>query len=187
MAFDFRDIGEIFQDMGIYDVVLPFFLIFTIMFAFLQKTEVLGGNTGKEKNFNVILSIIMGLLLVRIPELVEMINGALPKISVMIVAIVMVFIIIAMFHGEGYEGLFKGGFAKGVFWVALIFVGWAFWSSYSGASMPSWLWWVEDNLATIITLGVFAGVIALITMGDDGGDGNKTTTTPPPEPKKEGS
>ena len=38
----FRGVLSFFNDIGIYDVILPFLLIFTIVFAILEKTKVLG-------------------------------------------------------------------------------------------------------------------------------------------------
>ena len=169
-TFDFYQINTTFQDMGIYEVVLPFLLCFTIMFAFLEKTQVLGKGS-QAKKFNIVISIVMGLLLVRVQPLVEMINNALPKVSVVIVAIVMFFIIIAMFNGsEGTKGLFSDGILKVVVFGSAVFIGWAFWSSYTGSYFPEWLYWVQDNLATLIVLGVFAGILLMITGGDNNND-----------------
>lgn len=164
--FDFRNVDSVFTSMGIYEVVLPFLLCFTIVFAFLEKTKILGTNNKQAKKFNIVIAIVMGLLLVRVQTLVEMINGALPKVSVVIVAIVMMLIMIAMFKGDDPSGLFGPIFLQVVLWSSAVFVIWAFWSSYSGAAFPEWLSWIPDNLATIIVLGVFALILILITKGD---------------------
>ena len=44
--------GEAIQflaKLGIYDVVLPFLLVFTIVFAIMEKTKLLGTEKGKEE------------------------------------------------------------------------------------------------------------------------------------------
>ena len=46
------DFAQIMENIGIVDVLLPFLLIFTIIFAVLQKTKILGES---KKNFNVII------------------------------------------------------------------------------------------------------------------------------------
>src|SRR3989344_3262761 len=48
----------VLEDLGLTDVLLPFLLIFTIVFAVLQKTEMFG-KTGK--NFNVMIALILAL------------------------------------------------------------------------------------------------------------------------------
>ena len=40
---------DFFKELGIYDVVLPFILVFTIMFAILERTKIFG--TEGEKKF----------------------------------------------------------------------------------------------------------------------------------------
>ena len=58
------------ESWGLTDVLLPFLLIFTLVFAVLQKTEILGDD---KKNFNVIIALVLGLLFV-----VPHIAGAYP-------------------------------------------------------------------------------------------------------------
>ena len=38
--------------LGVYDVLLPFLLVFTLVFAFLEKTKVLGVEIVKDKAGN---------------------------------------------------------------------------------------------------------------------------------------
>ena len=40
MATPFREILEFFTRIGVFDVVLPFLLVFTIVFALLERTKV---------------------------------------------------------------------------------------------------------------------------------------------------
>jgi hypothetical protein len=42
MASTLSNALEFFRDFGFFDVLLPFLLVFTVVFAVLQKTEVLG-------------------------------------------------------------------------------------------------------------------------------------------------
>ena len=47
--------------LGLTDVILPFMLIFVIIFAILQKTKILGES---RKNLNVVIAIVVGLLVI---------------------------------------------------------------------------------------------------------------------------
>ncbi len=38
----FRSAISFLNDIGLYDVVLPFLLVFTLVFAILEKTKLLG-------------------------------------------------------------------------------------------------------------------------------------------------
>ena len=115
---------ENLERIGFVDAVLPFLLIFTVMFAMLQKTKVLGDG---KKNFNAIIAIIIGLLVV-IPHVthrypadgdpVEILNNALPQVSLVIVAVIFLLILIGVF---GQESVFLGLAAPG--WVMFISIG----------------------------------------------------------------
>ena len=43
-VLDFRSILEIWRNAGIFDIILPFLLIFSLVFAILEKSKILGHN-----------------------------------------------------------------------------------------------------------------------------------------------
>lgn len=43
---DFRSLLEIWRFAGVFDIILPFLLIFALVFAILEKSKVLGSNRG---------------------------------------------------------------------------------------------------------------------------------------------
>jgi hypothetical protein len=174
-AFQFQDLIGTLERIGFVDVILPFLLIFTIIFAVLDKTHILG--EGK-KNMNVAISLIFALLVV-IPHVtgnfpagydpVQIINSALPSVSLIIVAVIALLILIGVFHHDRiYLGLTAPGWVGLFSIVALVFIfggaaGW--WSS--GA-----LNWLDnafgsDILAIVIMLIVFGVIIAFVTGGGE--------------------
>ena len=58
MASNFIWVIQTLENQGLTDVLLPFLLIFTIVFAVFQKTEILG--KGK-KNFNGVIALVIAL------------------------------------------------------------------------------------------------------------------------------
>jgi hypothetical protein len=175
MARYFVDTLRNVEEWGLTDVLLPFLLIFTIMFAILQKTNILG----KEKrNWNTIIALIIALLFV-IPhitnsypagrDLVDIINTALPNVSIVIVAIVMFLILIGLLGGEAS---WMGGTLSG--WIAIIAAALVFiifgraagW--FARGTWPRWLWWLDDSQtqALIIVILVFGVIIWFITKGE---------------------
>ena len=81
---------EFFRDFGLFDVVLPFLLVFTIVFAILEKTRILGVLKTKEgeipnKNLNAMVACVMGVLVVGTVHVVGFINKALPNIMLVII------------------------------------------------------------------------------------------------------
>ena len=79
MATPFRQVLDFFDSIGLFDVVLPFLLVFTIVFAILEKTKVLGqeeieGKKYTKKNLNAIAAFSIAFLVIASSQLVEIIT-----------------------------------------------------------------------------------------------------------------
>ena len=169
MANGFVGVFDRLEFWGITDALLPFLLIFTVIFAVLQKTKLLGqGN----KNFNVVIALVIALLVV-IPhvaqtyppdrDVVEILNNAIPGVSLIIVAIVMLILLVGVW---GVEVNWVGGTVTG--WIALLSflaVVYIFGSAGRLWETTSWLWWIGDpnTQATILVILVFAILVWFIT------------------------
>ncbi|PIN81150.1 hypothetical protein COV13_02140 [Candidatus Woesearchaeota archaeon CG10_big_fil_rev_8_21_14_0_10_32_9] len=166
---------------------MPFILIFTIIFAVLQRTKILGKDEeGKpRKNFNVIISLVMALAVViphvtgRYPyglSVVDIINEALPNVALVAVIIVMILLIIGVFGKELDIGgsSFGGIFVILAFLVILFIFGTS--AGWFDNNLPSWLYFLQDPQlqALVVTLLVFGIVIWLITKEDKPKTGNDT-------------
>lgn len=123
----FRGVVGFFVDLGIYDVVLPFLLVFAIVFAILEKTKVLGteeveGKKYTKKNLNAIVAFVISFFVVASTKLVRVINAALANIVLLLLLIVAYLLLVGAFFKEG-EGVFleKGGIRT--FFMVAIFVG----------------------------------------------------------------
>jgi len=126
MASPFRDIIEFFGDIGLYDVVLPFLLVFAIVFAILEKTKVFGqeeiqGQKYTRKNINAIVSFVMAFLVVASAELVEILNIVSSYTVILLMLSVLFLLLVGSFYKEG-EGVFLEGGWK-VFFMVIMFVG----------------------------------------------------------------
>ena len=174
---NFQDLIFKLESLGFADVLLPFILIFTVIFAILQKTEVLG--RGK-KNFNVAISFVISLGVI-IPHVlgtyppnsdaVEIINQALPNISVVLIAVLMVMLILGIFGKKWPE---HSKISSGVLILAILIVAYIFglaadWWAY----LPSWLYWIDnpDTQALLILILVFGIIVSYITKEDDSSGG----------------
>ena len=81
--------------LGVYDVVLPFLLVFTLIFALLEKTRVLGVEDGHpKKNLNAMVAFVTGFLVVASADLVRTINNVLAN-SVLLVLFSVLFLMLA--------------------------------------------------------------------------------------------
>jgi len=161
------------ESFGLTDALLPFILIFVIIFAVLQKSRILGDG---KRNFNVVIATVISLMAV-IPhvtgkgvDVIEPIKNALPQISIIAVAIIMALLLIGIMGGEAkwMGGSLSGVIAIAAFGIILyIFgaeAGW--WQNRPG----NWGWWSGDTSSIVIIILVFAIVIWYITREPSSGD-----------------
>lgn len=154
-------------------LLLAFLLVYTVLFAILEKTKILG--EGKRR-FNAIVSLVIALLFV-IPHVtglyaawgwdpVEIILKALPQVSVIVIAIVMLLILVGILGGERN---WMGGALSG--WVAIAAI--IIIVIIFGAAAGWWRgwWWVNnffgtDAIAVVVMILIFAIIIWWITKGE---------------------
>lgn len=154
--FNFRDIIAYLQEMGVYEIFLPFLLIFAIVFAILEKTSILG----KEKtNINAIVSLVIGLLLIVQKGIVETINTFLPRVSLIMVVILMFLLLVSMVAGKEFKGL------QNTF-LTIVIIGIII-SLYFALSPSDWL--TQDERDALLRIGVPIGIFVLVFFLVTGG------------------
>lgn len=95
-----------FKDFGLFDVVIPFLLVFALIFAILEKTRILGtekikGEDVPKRNLNTIVAFVIGMLVVATNKIVSAINTALPNIVLIIVSFIAFLMMVGVFVGTG--------------------------------------------------------------------------------------
>jgi len=131
MATPFREIIDFFASIGVFDVVLPFLLVFTIVFALFERTKVLGiekieGKEYTKKNLNSAAAFVIAFLVVASSELVGIITEVSSKFVVLLFLIVLFLLLVGSFFKEESYGVFleKGGWRTT--FMIIVFVGLAF-------------------------------------------------------------
>ena len=164
VATTFNNIVYYLQAYGVLDFLLPFLLVFTIIYAVMQKTKILGD----KKNFNVIIALVLGLLFV-VPHItgayplgydpVEIMNSSLPSIALIAVAAIMLLLLMGIFGTD-----FAAASAPIIAIVSILFVVYIFGSALSLWSSPSdvFYWWTAELTELIIILLVFGVVVYMI-------------------------
>jgi hypothetical protein len=167
----FQNFGTYLEAYGVMDFLLPFILVFTIVFAVMQKMNILGEN---KKNFNVIIALVLALLFV-VPHItgsypisydpVDIMNQTLPSISLVAVAAIMLMLLMGIF-GTGFVGAAKPWIAL----ASLIFVGYIFGSALNLWTGPYdiFYWWTTEVTELLIIILVFGLIVYWITK--DSGD-----------------
>ncbi len=163
---------EVFQTLeswGMLDVMLPFLLIFTLVFAVLQKSMIFGQDS---KRFNTIIALVLAMVVV-IPHImgtyphgknaVLIINSFLPDIALVLVAIIMVLMLSGVF---GYQT--KDNNSGWILFIAFAVVIYLFGLSAGWWAKFNWFNIDSDTLSVVLVLLVFGIVIAAVTGGGEG-------------------
>jgi len=163
-------------ELGVYDILLPFLLVFTLMFAFLEKTKVLGlevivDKAGKEhtytrKNLNAIVAFTTGFFVIASSQLVRIISEVLANVIILVVVGVSFMLAIGVYH-TGTDEMKLSNKWKNVLYpisfIAILLIlfnalGWidAIYNFILQTASTTWF-------ATIIFILVFIGLIFWIT------------------------
>ena len=179
--------GTVFGDsigflakIGLYDVVLPFLLVFTIVFAILDKVKILGteknsaGVEYSKKNLNAMVAFVMAFMVVASAQLVSIINKTASQVFILLLLIICFLMLAGSFHKQSPEGFFLNSkdhkfyynaFMAITFTVIIaIFLNALGWLDLVYSFMVDN--WNASYVSAIILLLVIAGFMAWIT-GDE--------------------
>jgi len=126
-ASTFRGVIDFFNKVGLFDVVLPFLLVFTIVFAILEKTRVfgsedIGGKSYPKKNLNAMAAFVIAFFVVGSSKLVEFVTQVSSNVIILLMLSVLFLLLIGSFMKENKEGVFLEGGWK-TFFMFLMFIG----------------------------------------------------------------
>jgi len=105
-ASTFRTTLGFFDRIGVYDVVLPFLLVYTIVFAIFEKTKVLGtetieGKTYSKKNINSMVAFVMSFMVIASSKLVEIITTVSSQMVILLLLSILFLLLIGSFWKDG--------------------------------------------------------------------------------------
>lgn len=151
----------IFSSQIFMQVVLPFLLVFTIIFAILQRTKILG--EGKAR-IDAITSLVIALIVVAYGYATDIIVTLMPFLAVSAI-IILVFMILYGFIASGEKGVdfskFKIPFGViiGIAIIAAVLISTGYWNTVVG-------WFTGNNsnalVTNIIFIAIIIGAIAIV-------------------------
>lgn len=171
-AYNLEEFVRILDSWGLTDVMLPFLLIFVVIFALMAKTRILGED---KKKYNLVVALVIALLVV-IPhvlnvyppngDIVEIMNQSLPQVSIIAVAVIMLLILIGLFGGEAkWMGSSLSGWIAIVAFIIILII-------FGGAAgwWYNWSWFYDffgaETVAIIIMILIFAIIVWWVTRGE---------------------
>ncbi len=172
---------EFFHNFGLFDVVLPFLLIFSIVFAILEKTKILGveGSEGRsKKNLNSMVSFVVALLVVASNKIITVLQVAIPNIILLVFVSFCFLLMVGIFAKTGELDLATTHPSYYKFFIGLMFAGvlLIFLGSMQTNSGLSWLEyayryvmanWGGSVVSSFILLAVVVGAIVYVVNPKD--------------------
>lgn len=167
---------EFFERLGVYDIILPFILVFTIVFAILERTRILGAEDGEsKKNLNAMVAFVIGFLVIASSQLVGTITQVSSQVVILLMLSVFFLLLVGTFRGEdelqhgvkldrGWNILFSI-----IMFLGIVFI---FLDAIKTEAGRSWLQvfidWLgrfatDTAVASILLLIVVIGIVAFIT------------------------
>ena len=162
MAFSIADVLNQWQAAGVFDYVLPFLLIFAVVFGILASTNIIGN----KKGVLVIVSLVVGLLAIRLGFVQAFFAQIFPRLGVGIAVILALLIMTGLFITSKEVKYWMYGLAAVavIIWVIILVgsfgnIGWM--GGYMG-----------DYAGLIIGVLLIIGVIiAVVAAGGSSSDG----------------
>ena len=185
MASPLENALGLLQDIGFFSVVLPFLLIFTIVFALLEKTKILGVEKDKEtpkRNLNALVAFCIALFVVVTQRVVAAITTSLPQVAFLLVVIISFLLVVGSFFKTGEFSYFSETNGWKIFisivlliGILLIFMGAI--DTENGESVLKVAWeYALNNLGTgstvvwtVIVLGATIAGITVVLRGSKSG------------------
>ena len=177
---DFRAVIDVLWNIGVYDIILPFILVYAITFAILEKSGIFQSkDTDKNqvKNVNAVIAFVFGMFVVASYNTVIYIQNLIVNIVVVIIFLLCILILLGLIFGDEYTKLLRdkeGNMHGWVVWgissiVVLVALGILFWV------LGIWDWVVSyfegvgtsDTLITIVAILAIIGILVWITSSGD--------------------
>jgi hypothetical protein len=163
----FRNTLDFFDKLGIYDVVLPFLLVFTIVFAILEKTKVFGfdkiGDVEvTKKNLNAITAFVVAFFTIASSRLVETITSISSNVVLLLLLCIFFLMLVGTFAQQSDKGFFLEGRWKAVF-IFIIFAGLVLiFLNALKTGDKTWLMWIIGWIGQIASETAVAAVVLFI-------------------------
>lgn len=158
--------------IGVYDVVLPFLLVFTIVFAILEKTRILGtevvkGTTYTKKNLNSMVAFVVAFFVIASAKLVEIVTQVSSQMVILLLFSVLFLLLIGSFYKEGEAVALEGGWRQPFMWIMLAGLALIFLNAITTETpigRVTWLQYILNWIARAWTSAEIAAVLFLVVI-----------------------
>lgn len=160
------------EKLGVYDVILPFLLVFTIMFAILEKTKLFGeeeidGKKYTRKNLNSMAAFVIAFLVIASTQLVEAITQISAHIVIVLMLSIFFLLLVGSFYEEGEIGKkgLKEKWARNTFVVIIFFsIIFIFLNALPAGKGKTWLEWLFEGTGKAVSSQALGSIVLIILI-----------------------
>ncbi|MBI5065480.1 hypothetical protein HZA97_04525 [Candidatus Woesearchaeota archaeon] len=142
------DIINFLVKLGLYDVILPFVLVFSISYGILERNKVLGDN----KNASSMISFVLGFIVVATANILDLVNFAVTFFVLTVIGLIGMLTIVKFVNKDWKPGDWPLGVGF-AFLIAIILVLFADLIDYK---------WIEEYVKPLLPALIFLALIALV-------------------------
>lgn len=162
------DAVELLKDFGFFDVILPFLLVFTVVFGILEKTKIfgtekIGDKDYPKKNINAMVAFVIAFFVLAAKEIIASFQESLPIVSLFLVAIISFLMLVGSFSSSKEEFNFMDMFQGWKTPLAIVFT-----ISIIAIFFHSFGWlepiyeYITGRGNDVFIIAVFIGIIAAV-------------------------
>ena len=164
---DFGSFLSYLENAGFFSYILPFLLIFAVVFGILTKIDLFRHN----KTVNVVISLAVGLLSLQFSFVPIFFSEIFPRLGIGLAVILVGMILVAIFLPADKDNKYVGWFGLIIGLIIFIVV---IVQSFNWTGGGSWSWWFKDNIGIILSFLVVLGIFWAIIK-----DGSPPASLPP--------
>ncbi|MBU0760894.1 MAG: hypothetical protein KJ600_02325 [Nanoarchaeota archaeon] len=164
----FGSIADIFfqwEHMGVFDYILPFLLVFALVFGILNATRFLG----ESKGIYAIIALVIGFMSLRYQYLFsDFISELFPRLGVGLAILLSIMILVGLFIEKDYQKYWAWGLSALGFVIALVIF-------YQTTTRMGWYWggYGSEAVGFIVLAVLIVGVIIAVAASGGKDDGSK--------------
>lgn len=163
-SFEGGAIGDLlsaWQQAGFFSYLLPFLLIFALVFGILNQIQLFKEN----KAINAIIALVVGLMSLQFPLVPRFFSEIFPRLGIGLAVILVILIFVGMFIDPEKGGIFYVLMGVGAVIVVVVLV-----QTAGALGWSSGQWWA-DNWPMIAGAVFILAIIAIIVGAASKGDG----------------
>ena len=170
MVTTITEVLNIWNDIGVFSYMIPFLLIFAVVFAILDKTKMFSSDGKDNRAIIAIIAVSVGLLSLQFDFVSEFFAVIFPRFGIGLSLFLVVLIFLGFFYPQE-KGKEWSGKVAWIGWVVGIGVfiwalsEWDEWSGYGG--YYGFGGWFAENVWALIVLGALVAIIVIVARSKD--------------------